>query len=311
MSIKNYLKNNKRILRMYSTFLKNVTMISPELSTKITYFISKGTSINLKNPVTIEEKISWLKLNDYSNNPLVIQCADKLNVRDYVNDMGHGDTLNELLQVYENLDEIIWEELPNQFALKWTTGAGGNFICYNKNKVTMSEIKEFLNLWKVKWDKHKPYLSTGELQYSHIKPKIILEKHMGNEISQVPVDYKVYCFNGQPKAILVMGDRGAEIKGVFMSPEWDFISNVSKYEKFSELPEKPNTLERMVGVATDLSQPFPFVRVDFYDGIDTPVFGEMTFTPAGGISLATTEIDGVPMGNYLKLNLNKDEVNDT
>ena len=37
----------------------------------------------------------------------------------------------------------------------------------------------------------------------------------------------------------------------------------------------------------------------------------MTFTPAGGISLATTEIDGVPMGNYLKLNLNKDEVNDT
>src|SRR5699024_8956449 len=104
--------------------------------------------------------------------------ADKLNVRDYVNDMGHSDTLNELLQVYENLDEIIWEELPNQFALKWTTGAGGNFICHDKNQVTMREIKEVLNRWKIKWDKRKPYLSTAELQYSHIKPKIILEKYL-------------------------------------------------------------------------------------------------------------------------------------
>ena len=64
----------------------------------------------------------------------------------------------------------------------------------------------------------------------------------------------------------------------------------------------------MIEVASDLSHPFPFVRVDFYDGIETPVFGEMTFTPAGGISLATTEIDGVPMGEHLKLNLIKDEL---
>lgn len=306
MLLKSYLKNNKSVLRIYSCFLKGLTIISPKLNTKITYFISKGKRINLENPVTIEEKLCWLKLNDYSTNPLVIQCADKLSVRDYVVGKGHGDTLNELLNVYENLDDIKWDELPNKFALKWTTGAGGNFICNDKNETTMEELTEKLSTWKLKWDQEKPYLTTAELHYSYIKPKIILEKYLENKTGQVPVDYKIYCFNGKPEVILMMTDRDTQIKGIFMSPKWEVISHVSKYKKFNKLPEKPKTLERMLKVASDLSQPFPFVRVDFYDGIDTPVFGEMTFTPAAGISLATTDINGVPMGDYLELNTKKD-----
>ena len=276
-------------------------MISPNISTKVNYFISKGKLPNLENPKTIEEKLSWLKLNDYSKNPLVRQCADKLAVREYIIEAGYECTLNELLSIYDKLDDVEWGELPNQFALKWTVGARGNYICHDKNKINLEEIHKQLGDWKRQWDKEKPYLVTGEMQYAFAEPRIILEKYLGSD--KTLCDYKIYCFNGVPKAILVLADRSSNTKGIFMSPEWTFISNVSKYTAFSETPEKPNTLEKMVKAASELSKPFPFVRVDFYDGSVDPIFGEMTFTPAGGISLATTQIDGVPMGELLELNI--------
>ncbi|MGH2101171.1 ATP-grasp fold amidoligase family protein [Aerococcus urinaeequi] len=301
MKFKESLKNNDFILSTYGKVLKYLTLISPKLSTKVSYFISKGMLPNLQSPTTIEEKLSWLKLNDYANNPLVIKCADKLAVRGYVTEVGYEDTLNELLNVYSDLDELKWNQLPEQFALKWTVGSGGNFICPDKNSTNLDEIRKQLGDWKSQWDQRKPYLINGEMQYSHIEPKIILEKYLGSD--RTPIDYKIYCFNGEPKAILMIADRSSNIKGIFMSPEWTFISNVSKYDSFSKIPEKPNTLEKMVKTASDLSKPFPFVRVDFYDGNEVPIFGEMTFTPAGGLSLATTEIEGVPMGDYLELNI--------
>lgn len=42
---------------------------------------------------------------------------------------------------------------------------------------------------------------------------------------------------------------------------------------------KPKSFAKMVEIAKRLSSPFKFVRVDFYEVKDNPVFGEMTFTP--------------------------------
>ena len=42
---------------------------------------------------------------------------------------------------------------------------------------------------------------------------------------------------------------------------------------------KPANFELMKSLAIELSKPFYFVRVDFYEVNEMPVFGEMTFTP--------------------------------
>lgn len=86
-----------------------------------------------------------------------------------------------------------------------------------------------------------------------------------------------------------------------MSPEWDFISYISKYKTADDIPEKPFSLDKMVETATILSKPFPFVRVDFYQYKDKAIFGEMTFTPAGGLYVSQTDIDGVSMGELLDI----------
>ena len=49
--------------------------------------------------------------------------------------------------------------------------------------------------------------------------------------------------------------------------------------------DKPSCLEKAMKIAEDLSEPFPFVRVDFYLLEDQIVFGELTFTPAAGMDV--------------------------
>lgn len=49
-------------------------------------------------------------------------------------------------------------------------------------------------------------------------------------------------------------------------------------------PRKPNSLSQMIDSSLRLSEGFPFVRVDFYDGKNKLIFGEMTFTPVGGLA---------------------------
>ena len=59
----------------------------PDCSTK-----AFGKPLNLQAPST-NEKINHLKLNGYSRNALVKQCADKYAVRQYIKDQGCEEIL--------------------------------------------------------------------------------------------------------------------------------------------------------------------------------------------------------------------------
>ena len=116
------LKKNPLIMMFYTRFRRLLTVISPKLNTIVTFRISKGKPINLKNPRTFDEKISWLKLNTYYKNPLISMCADKYAVREYVSSCGLSEILNELYGVYDRVEDINWEDLPDKFVLKWNNG---------------------------------------------------------------------------------------------------------------------------------------------------------------------------------------------
>ena len=154
-----------------------------------------------------------------------------------------------------------------------------------------------------KWMKDEFWKKNAELQYKRFPKKIICESFLETDSGMSPDDYKIYCFNGEPKAILHISDRNSEKKGVFMSPKWEFISTVNnrhnRYEKPDKIPEKPKTLEQMLEIAKNLSKPFPFVRVDLYEVNNKVVFGELTFTPGSGIYTSETNIGGKTMENFL------------
>ena len=113
------------------------TTISPTKSTKYLYRKRFHRLLNLENPVSFNEKIQWLKLNTYNNNPLITQCADKFAVRDFVKSKGCEELLIPLIGVYDDVDAIEWDNLPEKFVLKCNHGCGYNVICSDKTKVNI------------------------------------------------------------------------------------------------------------------------------------------------------------------------------
>ncbi|MBQ3182934.1 MAG: glycosyl transferase [Clostridia bacterium] len=296
MGIYKFLRSIYRKIReiVFST----ATIISPTINTKLRYRYLFGKKLNLKDPRTFNEKLLWLKLKKYNRDPLVIKCADKYLVREYVEDCGCKDILNDLIGAWDSVDEIPWEELPQKFVLKWNFGAGMNIICEDKNKLDRDEVFAKLK----KWRKNKCWLSHSEMQYKYMPRKIVCERFLKAEGESSIPDYKVYCFHGVPKAILVMHDRGhGELKTEFFDAGWNLLENTGKYNAPSEKTPRPGCLNKLLEISGDLSKPFPFVRCDLYVIKDKIYFGELTFTPAGGLYTSQTKVDGKEMADLLSI----------
>jgi len=301
--LKKKLKDNKIILWAYTNFLKFLFSLDPLLPMlvpiKLYYFISTSKRLDLNNPEGFNEKIQWLKV--YYRDPLYIKCADKYSVREYVKQQGCEEILNELYGVYCNVEEINFEELPNKFALKTTHGCGTNIICDDKTKLDIEGTKAKVR----KWMKKTIGVSTGEKHYSYIKPRIIIEKYIGNNDGTLPLDYKIYCFNGKPYCICVYSDRDKvtlRTKRSFFDFDWKPLNITTEaYYTDPKRFEKPCTLTKMKEVAEKLSKPFPFVRVDLYEYKGKVIFGELTFTPTGGLGKSFTDEANLMFGKMLKL----------
>lgn len=260
--------------------------ISPKLNvwTKFLFHYKYyGKFLSFSNPETLDEKIQWMKFNYYKNNPLVTQCADKYAVREYVESKGCGHLLNELYFAYDTVDEIDWDALPNQFVMKWNFGAGHNLICRDKSKLNIEETKIKLKEWSK--DFKSFYKQNAEMQYKNIRPKLICEKLIETEDGSLPVDYKLYCFNGKSKYLMLASDReSGNTKFYLVNEDWELQrlnkAGLAAPEGF-KLP-KPEGYKQLFKYADILSEPFPFVRADFYLENGKVMFGELTFTPAGG-----------------------------
>jgi len=286
--------------KVSDAFFCILTDISPELNTRVRYHHYYKKKLNLNNPATFNEKLLWLKLNRYANDPLVKICADKYAVRQYITDCGYSDILVPLLGAYDSPLEIDFDQLPDQFALKWNFGCGYNIICKDKKELDVRKTIRQLETW----GKIKYYRFNAEMQYKDVKHKIICEEFLpGDNESGVIPDYKVYCFNGKPEVIFVMHDRGHGVKSEFFDTGWNPLENSNKYTKPTTPTPKPICLEYLLEVSKKLSQPFPFVRCDFYILNEKVYFGEMTFTPAGGLYTSQTMVHGKDMAELLNLSV--------
>ena len=271
--------------------------ISPRLDLKILFKIKLGYKLNLDNPKTYNEKIQWIKLND--KNPLMTKCCDKYAVRDYVESKGYSHILNKLIWQGFNPEEIPFETLPNQFVLKVTHGSTFNIICTDKNKLNKEETIKKCK----KWLKAKFIPCYGEWFYGIEPPRIIVEEYLEGEDGNPLFDYKIFCFNGEPKLLYV--DTWKEGHHTINAYDMDFkmLEGVELgYPNDVETNVKiPEAFEEMKKIAADLSKDFYHVRVDFYYTHGQIYFGELTFTKGAGFGkIKPLEFDR-EMGDWLKL----------
>lgn len=288
----------KMIKHTVKSALKFSANISPEFSAKAHYYIKFKKKLNLRNPTNFNEKIQWLKFNEYKGDIYTL-CADKYKVREYIISKGCGEILNELYGVYDNPQAIDYDALPEKFALKCNHGAGYNIICENKSLLDIEKTNKQLNEW-LKQDFSSHFV---EPQYKKIERKILCEKFIENEFGGFPDDYKFYCFNGKPYAVMVcIGREKGTPKFYYFDMNWNPLPFEDTIELINDnqLPEMPEGFHKMKEYAYKLATDFKFVRADFYLLNGQVIFGELTFTPSAGLDVTLQEAD-VILGGQLKL----------
>lgn len=243
------------------------------------YKAMTGEKLNFENPKRFNEKMQWLKL--YDRRPEYVAMVDKHIVKKYVADIIGEEHIVPTLGVWDRPDDIDFESLPNQFALKCNHNSGlGMYICRDKTSMDIEVVKR--NLQNGIAEDY--YNKTREWPYKDVPRKIIAEKYLTDESGEL-TDYKVHCFNGVPKYILVCKDRFKEsgLTEDFFTPEWEHMDVKRPKNGLSKEPiPRPKELDEILEYARKLSKDIPFVRVDFYIINGKVYFSELTFFPASG-----------------------------
>lgn len=279
---KQYLRDPWKIVR-YLGAVGYLKWIPDEAYLRLMFRAKMGTKLDLENPKTFNEKVQWLKI--YDRKPIYTDLVDKYKVRDYINTVIGGEYLVPLIGVWDDPNQIDFDKLPDQFVLKCNHNSGTVVICKDKSQLDTKKTKEYLG----KKLKKNFFWGGREWPYKDVKPKIICEKYLENKGTQGLTDYKIYCFGGAPKLIMIATDRYTAAETHFDYFDEDFRWLDLEWEnRHSETPPpKPEKYEEMIEIARKLSTGIPQVRVDLYEVDEKIYFGEMTFYDGSGMQKIT------------------------
>ena len=285
-----FIKKPKLII-LYFMYRGYLNFLPDDLYLKLMYKLQFGMKLDLNNPKTFNEKLQWLKLNDRKN--IYTLMVDKYEAKKYVAKVIGKEYIIPTINIYNNFDEINFDNLPDKFVIKCTHDSGGIVIANDKTKLDLQTTRKKIN----KSLKHNYYFSGREWPYKNVKPRIIIEKYMGDNLA----DYKIHCFNGKAKVILVCTDRLKNLKETFFDTEWNIMPFRRPNHDIDNAIKKTRNLALMIELAEHLSKNIPFLRVDFYEIDGKVYFGELTFFPASGFSKFDPEEWDKKMGDWLML----------
>jgi len=293
--IAKYIKNPWLIF-LYLGYKGLLNWLPDAVCLKIMFRAKLGYSLDLKNPKTFNEKLQWLKL--YGNLEKYTDLVDKYEVRKYIAKIIGEEYLIPLIGVYDRVEDIDFSKLPEQFVLKCNHDYNSVVICKDRNNFDIEKAKKKLK----KCMKRNFYYRNREPQYKNIKPKIICEKYMVDESGTELKDYKIFCFNGEPKIIQVHFDRFTNHKRNSYDTEWNYLPVSIGYPSYPNMViDKPNNLQEMLDLAKKMSENIPHVRVDLYSIHNKIYFGEYTFIHgAGYLRIEPKEFD-FEMGSWVEL----------
>ena len=256
-----------------------------------------GYDLCLETPRTFNEKLQWLKLHD--RNPLYCTLADKYAVKEYVGRIIGAEHIIPTLGVWERFEDIDFDALPHRFVLKCTHNSGGTVLVKDKRRMDRKAAGR-----TIRRSLGRNYFYYGrEWPYKNIKPRIIAEKLLTDGADDLP-DYKILCFHGEPKVILVCRGRFSADGMTEDFYDVDLRHLPVKRPKCANPHRQIGCREEvneMLALAKRLSEGLPFVRVDFYAALHQVYFGELTLYPASGFERFIPDSFDREMGQWLKL----------
>jgi hypothetical protein len=168
--------------------------------------------------------------------------------------------VSRIVKTFEKYYEFSQTDLNPKHILKAVRGSG---MCLDLSNVRLAQVRSKIKEWDIYF------------RMKNMKPQYLIEEKIEDAVFGVTgtaADYKFFCFHGKPVYFLCRFDKNRNF--------YDLEYNPIKLEGSQELPQIQ--LAPMIKIAELLSAPFPFVRIDLYNGADGIYFGEYTFHVRNG-----------------------------
>lgn len=267
----NYL-HPRKWWRNFTYFLSNLKywVIPDNIFIRCEYRKRNGKKLHLDNPVTIDEKLQWIKL--YDRKPIYHQMIDKVAAKEFIAERVGNEYNIPLLGTWSRFEDIDFDRLPQSFVLKCNHDSGSWVLVHDKATLNYEAAKYRLNTALQRDFYHRGYKEWG---YKGIKPMILAETFLPND----KLEYQIFCHNEKPVLFLVRSDLAESKNGfaVCYSIDWKKLDyRVKKYPDV-DLP-KPVNYDKMLQFAQILAKNTLHLRVDFYELGDGSLYlGELTF----------------------------------
>jgi hypothetical protein len=264
---------------------------------RVRYKLERGFFPDLENPERLTEKIQQLKLFD--RNPLRQQAADRIKMREYVQEKVSSEYLIPVLGVYNTLEKYDWDRLPDQFILKANHGCGFVKIIRDKASENFEDIKQLTKEWQ-----NQDYSKLGrEWVYKDLPRSIIAEELLLSDSGEIPHDFKFTCIHGRVEFVQVDVGRFNNQKRNLYDREFNQLDVKLLYPQYEGEIEQPAQWDDAVQLSEKLASDFDFIRVDLYLVHDKIFVGELTNFPGSGfIGFDPDEFDK-KIGRKLSLSL--------
>lgn len=276
---------------------------------EVFYKAKTGQELNLETPELFTEKLQWYKF--FYEHPDFTRIVDKALFKKYLAEKIGAEYVVPLIATWCSLEEVSIKDIDHKkFVLKSNLQGDGTFvrIVKDKDKLDIEKLEEEI---KTKWFDSRRLLSNSYCRaYYGTEPKVIVEKFVDEftDIDSESVsDYKLYCFNGDPKFFYIAEEHfiDGELSDMsvitFFDLEWNQMNVKYGDHELNPQARKPKYLNEMIKIAKQLSAEFPFVRVDFFDTEDKLYVSELTFYPGGGFTPYYPKSFDKYMGDLLDL----------
>ena len=294
----NKIKKNPYYIIFWIFKYSGLSSISDYIFIKTHWRLHMGYPLNLRTPISLSEKLQWIKL--YDRKPIYTTMVDKYAVKEYVAKLIGEEYIIPTIAIYDSVEQIDFNKLPDRFVIKCTHDSGSIAICKDKNSFD--------------WKKHKPlfekalsenyYTHAREWPYKNVKPRIIIEEFLSELENKDIKDYKFFCFNGEAKFLKVDYDRFINHKANYYDLNWNFLSYKEDgiLNDQNHIEEKPENFDKMIEFTNILSKGTKFLRVDFYNINGKIKFGELTFFPRNGFGVLSPYSTDKQVGKFIDLN---------
>jgi hypothetical protein len=234
-------------------------------------FLRQHRRLPRRESQLVNDLIYRMKASGELQDPLRVFVTDKELLKVYVRDT-LGDAFNvPTTRILRHVREVGEEVFPAACVIKPTHASGEVIIRRHGEPIDLERIR--------RWFQLNYYRQSREPNYRYLQAKVIVEPIIFNAVDLI--DYKVFCFNGEPKLIQVDANRHVRHSRRFFDLDWRPLHFGLVYERGTVDVERPANLAEMLDAAATLSRGFSLIRVDLYSNGEQVLVGELTNCPSG------------------------------